>query len=256
MSDTPAIIPPLKSIAQLLGIVLSIPSASDEEAQTNLRRILPSASARTREVIQVALGSLNAESFLERRGGGTSLRYILWWLQTHRLYHAEPALTLVLTAALRSGWSLQNAYPHLVHNEEIAQFLPPAPTKRQGGFSSGGIDFFTENNLTIAINCQPKDQFTLAMREGAQVYIWVSAHQVDVRVDGRSGMRLPELPFGWLVLKRSLRSDYSIHCRLLRKATDAEMEEIISLLWTRMDRRWKDGEIPASLGGTQKREQD
>jgi hypothetical protein len=226
-----------RSILELLAEELSIPASNEEQARIRLDQLARSFPTRTREVVAYLMGNTGAEVFLERRGGGSSLWYILWWLRNHARDHYELAAKTAIHSALDSKWSLQKGYENLSLIKEVAPYLPPVPEKKKGDFEAGGVHFFCENLLTIAVNCQRNDLWTYSVQQGAQVYIWSTDKFVEIKVDGRStGLGFPDLPVGWVVLRHN-RDRLPTYCRLPRPATEEEMNKLIDYIWKKADRR-------------------
>jgi hypothetical protein len=225
-----------RSILELLAEELTIPADNEEQARIRLDQLARSFPPRTCEVILYLLGSTGAEVFLERRGGGGSLWYILWWFRTHARDHYEPVAKKAIRAALDSKWSLQKGYENLSRIKEVLPFLPPAPDRETGDFEAGGVHFFHENQLTIAVNCQHNDLWTFSVQQGAQVYVWSTDQFVEIKVDGRSGLGFPDLSADWEVLRYG-RDRLPTYCRLPRRASEEEINKLIDYIWKKADRR-------------------
>jgi hypothetical protein len=241
-----------RTILELLAETLKVPAENDDEARKRLATLVNSFPKRPREVVSYLLSGPIGEVFLERRGGGSSLWYLLWWLRTHARENYEKAALAALHSALSGGWPLEKAYDPLLSIKEVQPYLPPPAEKKKGDFQSSGVYFYTDNNLTIAVNSQPKDLFSFALKQGAQAYIWVTDTHFEMRVDGRSGLGFPELSPEWVIVRNNRRG-LPTYCRLSRRVTKEEMDQILDYMWQKLDRRWKDSLIPASLGGSQKR---
>jgi hypothetical protein len=227
-----------RTILELLAEMLSVQATNDVEARMRLDLKTRTFPSRAREVVTYFLTNTTTEVFLERRGGGGSLWYILWWFRTHARDEYEKVGKIALRAALDSRWPLFKAYENLVKIKELQPHLPPAPEHTSGQFESGGVSFFTKNKLVLGVNCLPKDQWTYSVQKGAQVYLWSTDKFVEIRVDGRSGLGFPELATEWVVMRRN-RTGLPTYCRLPRRATSDEMDQLIDYIWEKADRRKK-----------------